>query len=416
MRKIIQYILRFFAKIFIWRYKPEIIAITGSVGKSSAKEAIYQILKTKFRVRRNIGNYNNEIGVPLTILGLETGGCSILAWLKNFLIAFLNIFWSRNYPELIILEMGVDKPGDMKYLLSFIPVKVGVFTAIGEFPSHIEFFPEKEKLIEEKSLLIKSLPKDGLAVLNYDDLSVRMTGDDLSDTKTIYYGFGQGADLKIINHELVINDLDKGDFGIAFKMDFKGSVVPFRLNKVISKEQSFAIAAAAAVASFYNINLVDVSGAFREYKTLPGRANLIKGIKNTWIIDDTYNSSPKAALAALEILEKMEGRKIAVLGDMLELGKYTEEGHRKVGNKAVKIADLIFTVGQRARFIADEARKQGFEKVFEFSTSEEAGLEIQERLEPGDIILIKGSRAIHMEKITKEIMAEPEKAKELLVH
>ena len=422
MIKILEYILKIQAKIILWRYKPIIVAVTGSVGKTSTKEAIYRVLKKKFKVRRNLGNYNNEIGVPLTILGSKTGGSSIFAWLIIFLKTIKIIIWEENYPKILVLEMGVDKPGDMKYLTSFIPVNIGVFTAIGEFPVHIEFFPEKDKLVEEKALLIKSIQKDGLAVLNYDDLSVRMVGDELSDQiKKINYGFGQGADLRIDNFELEINNFDKGDFGINFKMDYQGSIVPIRLLKALGKQQVYAIAAATSVGSFFNINMVEVSEAFREYYILPGRTNLIKGVKNTWIIDDTYNASPLAVSAALDILEAAGAsdgnRKIAVLGDMMELGVETENGHRQVGKKAASIADLLFTVGERSRFISDEAKKHGLakDKIFEFSQSSEAGIPLQQEIKKGDIILIKGSRSIKMEKIVKEIMAEPEKANELLV-
>lgn len=426
MRSILQYILKLLAKIVLWRYQPEIVAVTGSVGKTSAKEAIYYVLKNHFRVRRNIGNYNNEIGVPLTILGLETGGRSLIAWLKNFLKVSLVILRDRNYPDILILEIGVDRPGDMRYLIDFVPIKVGVITAIGQFPSHLEFFPEKGKLVKEKALLVKSLVKNGLAVLNYDDLTVRMIGDDLpQETKIINYGFGEGADLQIANYELRIKDLPKGDFGSSFKLECQGSVVPVRLNKVLGKEQAFAAAAAASVGLFFDLNLVEISAAFEEYYPLPGRANLIEGIKDTWIIDGSYNASPSSVIAALEILEQFSlavkteaiPKKIAVLGDMLELGKDTEAGHQQVGQRAASVVDLLLTVGSRARFIADEARQQGLpqERIFEFSLPEEAAKLVQEKLVRGDIILVKGSRAIHLEKVVRGIMAHPEKADKLLV-
>ncbi|MFH1611975.1 MAG: Mur ligase family protein [bacterium] len=426
MRKIIQYILRFFAKMVLWKYNPEIIAVTGSVGKTSTKEAIYHVLRKKFKVRRNVKNYNNEIGVALTILGLETGGKSIIAWINNFLKALATILWKRDYPEILILEMGVDKPGDMKYLMNFVPIKVGVITAIGEFPSHLEFFPEKDNLIQEKSLMIQSLSKKGLAVLNYDDLSVRMMGDNLPEkTKTIYYGYGQGADVKISNYDVRIGDLTKRDFGINFKLEYDGSTVPVKLNKSLDKQRTFAVAAAAAVGLHYGLNLIEISSSLIKYRPLYGRNNLIRGIKRTWILDDAYNASPMSTVAALEnlvILSEVEERseeprrKIAVLGDMLELGQATEDGHRQVGVKVAGVADYLFTVGDRARFIADEARKQGFagDKIFEFSTAEEAKMKVQEFTQEDDIILIKGSRGIHMEIIIKEIMAHPEKAEKLL--
>lgn len=429
MTNLLQYILKILAKIILWRHKPRVVAITGSVGKTSAREAIYQVLKWRFKTRRNIKNYNNEIGIPLTILGSETGKRSILRWSLIFLKAFGTILWDRNYPEILVLEMGIDRPGDMKYLISFVPVDVGVMTAIGQFPSHIEFFPEKGKLVEEKALLIRSLSAGGLAVLNYDDLSVRMIGDNLPEkVDLIQYGFGEGSNLEIDNYHLNIGDLERGDFGISFKVDYLGSAVPIRLPNALGKQHAFAAAAAASVGVFFGLNLVDISRELGKYHSLPGRTKLIKGVKNTWIIDDSYNASPASVLAALEILqeisvanlednEKVSCRKIAVLGDMLELGADTEAGHRQVGKKAAPMADMLFTVGERARFIADEARQQGMaeENIFEFSSSQEAALTVQEKITEGDIILIKGSRFMHMESVVKEIMANPEKASKLLV-
>ncbi|OIO50551.1 MAG: hypothetical protein AUJ11_02670 [Parcubacteria group bacterium CG1_02_44_65] len=425
MKRILQYILRIFSKIILRKYKPEIVAITGSVGKTSAKEAIYQVLGKYFRVRSNKRNYNNEIGVPLTILGIEGGGGSFLLWAKVFLKAIRIIISGRDYPEILVLEMGVDRPGDMAYLTGFVPVDAAVITAIGEFPTHLEFFPEKDELIGEKSILAKSVVKEGLVVLNYDDISVRMMADGLPEgIKTITYGFGEGASIQISNYNFYLSDLDKGDYGATFKLEYEGSIVPFRVEKMIGKQQVFAVAAAAGVGMGFGLNLVEISNAFKKMFNLPGRTNLIKGIKKSWVIDDTYNASPLATIAALGILEeiyltadKPAARKIAVLGDMLELGKDMEVAHRQVGQKAAGVASLIFTVGGRARFIADEAIKSGFNKenVFEFDEPSAAALKLQEELKPEDIVLIKGSRSIHMEKAVKEIMAEPGKADELLV-
>lgn len=420
MQNTLQYILKNLSKMILWRYRPRVVGITGSVGKTGAKEAIYRVLRRHFKARRNIKNYNNELGVPLTILGSETGGNSVWRWLKIFLRALRTIIWERNYPEILILEMGIDKPGDMKYLMSFVPVDVGVMTAIGEFPVHIEFFPEKGRLVEEKALLLKSLPAGGLAVLNYDDLSVRMVGDDLPEkVRVIQYGFGEGADLRIDNYQMRIGDLEKNDFGINFKIDYKGSAVPMRLPGVLGKQQASTAAAATSVGVFFGLNLVDISRAVKRYRALPGRTNLLKGIKNSYVLDDSYNASPLAVLAALDILEEVgdSRRKIVVLGDMLELGNNMEIAHRQIGARAAKAADLLFTVGDRARFIADEARQKGMsrENIFDFSDVQKAALAVQEKIAEGDIILVKGSQSMRMEKVVKEIMANPEKADKLLV-
>ena len=426
MRKTLEYILKILAKMTLFRYRPFVIGVTGSVGKTSAKEAIYSVLKNKMRTRRNIKNYNNEIGVPLTILGSylspPTNIKGLFGWVKIISLSLLKLVYQK-YPKALILELGISKPGDMKYLMSFVHPKIGVFTAIGEFPSHIEFFPEREKLVGEKSILIKSLPKDGLAVLNYDDLSVRQAGKDLfKKIPIIQYGFGQGADLKIEGYETRIENLKKQDFGINFKLDYQGSFVPIRLTKVLGKHHVFAAAAGAAVGLKLGLNLIEVAQELKDYYSLPGRSNLIEGIKKTLIIDDTYNASPLSVESALDLLNEVakanEGsRKIAVLGDMMELGAETEPGHRLIGRKIIKKADFLFAVGERARFISDEAKLKGFKKenIFEFSDVEKTGLKLQETMEQNDVILIKGSRFMRMEKIVKEVMACPEKAEELLI-
>lgn len=420
MRKILQKILKIFAKIVLTKYKPVIIAITGSVGKSSTKEAIYAILESHFgtnKVRKNQRNYNNEIGVPLTICGLETGGKSVFRWLVRFIKIFWMIIFNVSYPDFLVLEMGADRPGDLKYLLDFVHHKVGVVTTIGEVPVHVEFFENPEKVAEEKKTLVKTLDKEGVAVLNYDDERVRRMAEGI-DAKIITYGLNSRADVKATNYELKLDG--NGNISeLNFKLDFKGSSVPAKLIDVLGNQHLYSVLAGAAVGITFNVNLVEIAEAIKKISPMPGRMHLIRGIKNTLIVDDTYNAALLSMEAGLDALKVFEGRrKIAVLGEMLEIGQYSPEAHQKVGNKTAQVADLIFAVGNRANFIAEGAIKSGFpqDKIFQFSNSEEAAKIVQKELREGDIIFVKGSRAMKMEKIVLEIMAEPEKAKELLVN
>jgi len=411
--------LRWLSQAILWRYKPLIVGVTGSVGKTSTKEVIYTVLKSKFSVRRNIKNYNNEIGVPLTILGQETGGRSPWQWLQIFLVGFFEIFYSKDYPKILVLEMGADKIGDISYLTDFVKCHVGVITAIGEIPVHVEFFQSADQVAKEKANLVRSLDKGGWAVLNQDDervkLMVRKT-----PAQIFTYGFDERADLRADNFEQHLSDLNEA--GLSFKVDYQGSNVPIRQRNLYAKHQAYSIMAGAAVGLIFKMNLVEIAAALKDYQPPPGRLRLLKGIKKTWIVDDTYNSSPSSSLGALELLEKMakpeeSSRKIAALGDMLELGAFTEEAHRKVGAKAAQVVDILLAVGEKSIFMADEAKQNGLpkENVWYFASSEEAGRELQELLHEGDIILVKGSQGIRMEKIVKEIMAEPDKAKEILV-
>ena len=414
LKKILCFILKTLAQATLWRYRPMIVGVTGSVGKTSTKEVIYAILKDKYSVRRNIKNYNNEIGVPLTILGQETGGSSSWRWLQVFLISLFEIFYTKDYPEVLVLEMGADRLGDISYLTSFVKCNVGVVTAIGEIPVHVEFFQTADQVAREKSNILRCLEKDDWAVLNFDDERVKMMTR-RTQGKIFSYGFDEKANLRVVNLEQHLDNLSEA--GISFKVDYQGSNVPIRLKNIYAKHQVYSVLAGMAVGLIFKMNLIEITNALKNYEPPAGRLRLIRGIKNSWIIDDTYNSSPSSTLGALELLALMPGRKIAVIGDMLELGSFTEEAHRRVGAKAAQVADIVLAVGERAIFLADEAKKQGMpkEKIFHFASSEEAGRLLQDLMEERDVILVKGSQGIRMEKVVKEVMAEPEKAKELLI-
>ena len=396
-----------------------IIAVTGSVGKTSTKEAIFHVLKTHFgekEVRRNQGNYNNEIGVPLTIFGLETGGRSIFLWFLKFIKIIWMIIFRIEYPSFLVLEMGADRPGDIKYLVDFVQSKVGVITALGEIPVHVEFFENPQQVAKEKRNLIFSLNENGIAILNYDDEAVRQMAEEIQ-AKVFTYGLKDKADVRAINYDLKVNA--NGNVSeLNFKLEFSGSSVPAKLVNVLGIQHLYSALAAASVGITFNMNLVEIVEALKEFQPLPGRMRLIKGVKNTLIVDDTYNAALLSMEAALESLKIFENRrKIVVLGDMLEIGEYAPEAHKRIGKKAAEIADLIFVVGPRAKFIAEEAIKQGFpeNKIFQFMVSGDAALKVQEEIKENDVVLVKGSRAMKMEKVVKEIMAEPEKAGELLV-
>lgn len=416
-------ILRYFAVKALAKFKPRIVGVTGSVGKTSTKEAIYAVLSSKFRVRKNEKNYNNEIGLPLTVLGLETGGGSFWKWLAVFLRMIGIVFFSRrkNYPEILVLEMGADRPGDIKYLIDFIRPEIGVVTTVGI--SHLEFFADMKSIAREKSFLIRALKKEGLAVLNCDDEEVRAMEEQIR-SKKIFYGFLEEAEVRasdiFFGYENV-KDSYGGDIskikGISFKLSYEGTTLPVRLLHSVGRPQIYAVLAAAAIGIHFDMNLLEIAESLKNFQAPLGRLNLIDGIKNTVIIEDSYNAAPQSTLAALEILEKIKSRrKIAALGDMLELGEGTEEGHREMGRKVAETADILFAVGEKAKFIADEAEKAGLDKtkIFCYATSIEAKIPIQNMLQEGDVILIKGSQGARMERISKEIMRYPDQAEKLL--
>lgn len=411
-------ILKKMASSVLKKYRPKVVSVTGSVGKTSAKEAIYLVLKGKFRVRRNRKNYNNEIGVPLAIVGISGGEGSIFKWLLVFLTWLkLMIFRQKDYPEILVLEIGADRPGDVKYMTEFIRTDAAVITDVSH--SHLEFFKTVEGVAKEKGVLAKELDEKSLAALNADNPHTLKMKEQIR-ARVVSFGFSEAADMRatdvLINHSN--GETDGVMRGLSFKLNFKGTSMPMRLNNILARHQIYAALAAAAVGTEFGMNLVEICSALENFNSSPGRMNLLPGVKNTHIIDDTYNASPVSALAALEVLGTAKtGRKIAVLGDMLELGEETEEGHRSVAKKFLAIGgDLFFAVGERMKFAADELRKNKFpeENVFWFQNSPEAAKEVEKIIQSDDVILVKGSQGKRMEKITEEIMAEPEKAAELL--
>lgn len=423
MKKIIQLKLKFIAKLVLARYKPDVIGVTGSVGKTSSKEAIVKVLSKKFNVRGSSKNYNNEIGLPLAILGYDSPGKSIIGWIGVFLKATKLLIWQdKNFPKILVLEMGVDRPGDMKYLTSIIKAKIGVVTRIGY--SHLEYFGTIEKIQKEKAMLIEDLESNGWAILNYDDDRSKKISHN-SRSKVLTYGFKEGADVRARELKFSFEESKEVDnlIGVSFKLTYQGSTVPVLLPNVVGYAAIYAALSAAAVAVAYGMNLVDVSEALRNFNSPRGRMNLIQGIKNSLIIDDSYNSSsPEGVYSALDWMEKIHikkgARKLAILGDMLELGGYSEQGHKEVGGYLVKKGiNKLITVGERSRDIGRGAEDVGMKKddIFNFDNSDETRKFVEDRIREGDLILVKGSQGMRMEKIVKEIMADPMKAEYLLV-
>jgi len=413
MRKSLQHILKLLNIAILAKYRPKVIAVTGSAGKTSAKEAIFVVLETKFpgNIRRSLGNLNTEIGAPLTIIGGTDARRDIFSWAANFFKAVKLIFFrDNNYPKIIILEMAADKPGDIRYLTSFIQPDIAVVTAIGEMPSHLEFFPERAVYVSEKANIIKNLKPGGTAILNYDDLSVRELRDIVPTGRgRLYYGFQAGAEVKLENfsYKIPLTSKEISAAGIDFKISYEGGESDFHISKTLGAPPLYAALAAVAVGIKLGLDLKQISVAFKNYVPPKNRLEIMAGIKETIVINDAYNSSPLAAEAALDLLlEFKKNRKIGVLGSMRELGLNTESAHRRLGQKAAQVCDVIFLVGAETVFSQEEILKKKFilgQDVFWFKTSDEAKAKVQEILRPGDAVLIKGSRGVRMEKIVEEI-------------
>jgi UDP-N-acetylmuramoyl-tripeptide--D-alanyl-D-alanine ligase len=436
-KKIIVFIITIEARFILRKYRPNIIAITGSVGKTSTKDAIASVLKNKYFVRKTTKSYNSEIGVPLVVLGCENAWFNPFLWLGNILTGLKLIFFKNDYPEWLVLELGVERPGDMSNLISWVRPTISVITALADIPVHVEYFSGPEDLMKEKAKILKGLGVDNHVILNADDFSVLSLGEH-TKAKVTSYGFNQDADLLVSNYLILLREealktsgADGSDNlmpesgvkrsipeGISFKVDFKGSSVPIRVFNAFGRHHVYPALAALAVGSTVGLNLVEMSESLSNYESPPGRLKLLEGEKNTFVLDDTYNSSPVANRAALDVLKDIPAkRKIAVLGDMLELGKYTIEAHKSIGDYAAEAADFVFTVGPRAKFIVEGLKDKGFnsKNIFTYSNSDDAKKDIEDFIQEDDLILIKGSQGMRMEKIVEEIMAHPENKEKLLV-
>ena len=405
-------LLRFMARAVIKRHKPRIVAITGSVGKTSTKAAVFAVLSSKFEVRENQKNYNNEIGIPLTIIGAESGGKNVFKWIWIF-VKWMLVLISPKYPDILVLELGVDRPNDMKYFMSFIKPMIGIVTNVSS--SHLEYFNTIENIAKEKRVLVDSLDCDGFALLNVDDDRVAQMGLK-SFAQVVTFGKSEKASVNAAN--IVYNYLGSRPIGISFKLNYDGKNIPIRLKYILAEHQVYAALAAISVGIVFKINLVDIAKAIEPLRSPTGRMNLLEGVSDSSVIDDTYNASPVSTLAALDVLSCLQAkRKIAVLGDMLELGNQSETGHREVGSKIFACGiDVFIAVGDRMRAAVEELVSLGFpkENILQFDDPEQAEEQVVKMIKEGDFILVKGSQGMRMEKIVEKLLNNPDDAKRLL--
>lgn len=422
MKKALEYILGFFSKRILGIYRPTIIAVTGSVGKTSTKDAVFTVVSSKYRARSSLKNYNNEIGVPLTIIGAISPNHSMVGWLGVFARAF-SLMLSRDpmYPKYLILEMGADHPHDIAYLTRIARPDISVITFIAGV--HLEFFKTIERITREKMSITDRMKDGSPVVLNTDNERIIEALPGLRRFRTISFGFSQDAHVKAYGERLRLDSVNPYRLlGMEFTLAAGGETVRVTLPGVISRSQIYAALAAASVGIEVGLSLADIAEALKNFSTPAGRMRMFPGIKETLLVDDTYNASPASAISALLSVSKLPLRenanRWAVFGDMLELGESSATGHRGVGEAAVAHGfHYLVTVGMRARDMARGASEKGMssQNIFSFDDTLAAGKFVEDRISKGDIILVKGSQGARMERIVKELMAEPLRAKELLV-
>ncbi len=416
LKSIVVYILQKEAQAVLKKYKPQIVAITGSVGKTSTKDAIYTALSNFYVSRKSQKSFNGELGIPLTILGKPNAEQSLSGWIKNILEGLDLILLPTNYPEWLVLEVGTDRPGDIEAVTEWIKPDITVVTRLSKVPVHVEFFPTLEDLFNEKGNLVRATKPGGSVILNVDDEDV-LAYKKLTDEKIILFGNSLNADIRAIDYRVSYDQYNLPK-GICFNVEINDKKYLIELLGTLGEHHAYHILAALATVRSLNEKLDIASKSFNRHEPTAGRMRLVRGIKDSMIIDDTYNSSPVALTEALTTLKNVKAkRKIAVLGDMLELGKYSIEAHKMAGKEAADAADILVTVGLRAQAIADSAMnfEMNEKQIFQFEESREAGVFLQNIIEKGDLILIKGSQGIRMEKTVEEVMQEPERKLDLLV-
>ena len=417
LNKILIPLLAFYARRIIKINRPMVIGITGSVGKSSAKEAVYTVLKDRYRVRKNKGNLNNEMGVPLSIISdIEPKG-DLLKWLRILSSGLLMSFKKDStYPKILILEMAVDRTNDMDYLTSIASPKIAIITDIGV--SHLEFFKDEKQILKEKAKIWKKIPANGLSIFNYDNFYLRTYKKKIKSPH-LSYGFRPSADICAEDFKIGFSrELGEGvniAQGVSFRINYKTIFLPVVLPRIISKSQVYSALSAVAVGLHLGMNLVEIAEKLKNFRPLPGRMKLIRGKQGNLIIDDTYNSAPNSLKSALETLALVKSKKkTVVLGDMLELGKIEKSAHSEVGRMVYSIAGKIILVGKRTLETHRELRKLGFpkDKIFHFHTVEKLIPQITSLIGKGELILVKGSQGMRMEKAIEPLI--PEKSRKLL--
>jgi len=355
-----------------WRRKLDlrVIGITGSVGKSTTKELIAEVLSQRYRTLKSPGNLNNEIGLPLSILRLSSG-------------------YQR-----AVLEMGFYVPGEIAFLCDIAQPQVGVVTNIGTV--HAERAGSQEAIAQGKSELVQALPEDGVAILNFDDPWVRKM-EEKTRAQVFFYGLSSEADLWADNVE------GQGLEGIRFRLHYQRETLYVRV-PLIGRHSVHTALRAAAVGLVEGLTWQEIFDGLNQGHTQL-RLVAVRSKTGALILDDTYNASPESMLAALNLLDELDGRKIAVLGDMLELGQYERQGHEMVGLRAAQVADSLLTLGARAHMIAEAARRSGMKKssVLEFEELDQIVDWLNENLAKNDSVLIKGSHGLHMDRIVNAL-------------
>lgn len=410
LKPIVVLVLALLARAVLRRYRPRIVMVTGSVGKTSAKDAVAAALAARFFVRKSKGNLNTEFGVPFTILDVGDPFKDPLAWLAVVRSALALLLLPNHYPNLLVLEVGADRPGDLAKILRIATPDAVVVTKLPEIPVHVEAYASPEAVREEEFSPAYALSPGAPLIMSADDPFAREMAMRTS-ARLVSFGLSNDASVRLS--------------GVSF-FEERGTVAGMQatvntgseqgtcvVHGSVGKTQILPIAAAIAAAQAFDIALPDALRALDSYTAPAGRGRLLAGKNGATLIDDSYNASPVAVEEALATLKAFPraGRRIAVLGDMLELGRFSVTEHERIAALASASADIIVTVGIRARAFGSSP---GSAEVIQFDTARHAATALAGIVREGDVVLVKGSQSIRTERVVAALLFDPADASKLV--
>ena len=403
-------LLALLARSILSKYKPKVVMITGSVGKTTTKDAVAAALGTHYNLRASEKSYNSEFGLPLTVIGAKNPWENPAAWFRVFQEALALVMLPSLYPKLLVLEVGADRPGDLARILRIAKPDVVVVTRLPDVPVHVEAYASPQAVRDEEFAPAYALAHGAPLVISADDPHARVMAARVpADVRT--FGFAKDAQVRLTDPSFFADEKGGG-------MTASVGQYTVRVTGALGRPQLYAPAAAIAVALALGMEIEEALTGLKEYLPPPGRARILRGKNGTLIIDDSYNASPAAVeegLSSLTLIPDVN-RKIAVLGDMLELGRYSVEEHERVGTLAAQKADILVTVGSRSRATHAAALKAGMseDRAFSFDTSNEAAVALLDMIAERDVVLVKGSQSVRMERVSEALLLDPLDASRLV--
>ena len=407
-------ILALLARAILHKYKPQVVMVTGSVGKTSTKDATAAALSGRFYLRASEKSYNSEFGVPLTIIGAKNPWSDAVGWSAVIGEALALVLFPNHYPKLLVLEVGADRPGDLARILEIgIPDAV-IVTRLPDVPVHVESYATPAAVREEEFTPAYGLRKGSPLIVSADDGYAKDLAGRLS-ARTTTYGFDASADIRLSDPEVVYGEDEV--IGMRSRVHVAGTPYDLMVRGALGRQQLYAPAAALACALALGLPPEEALAGLQAYVPPPGRSRILKGKNHSTLIDDTYNASPAAVeeiLASLDLVKAK--RRIVILGDMLELGRFSVAEHERIGKLAAEHADMVVGVGARSVKITEAARAGGKSErdALHFLSSESAAEALADVPRPGDVILIKASQGIRAERITKALLADSRDEEQLV--